>query len=246
MSSTRPCEHCLRKYVRRRPACITHQAHKVWLQGVAIVAQCFVCCALRLAFPVLPTPRNSCVRVMLSSVELQHQALMLAGGDPELAAKLLQEAAEHAEQIARVVDVPSRLPEVIDMIDWASTERRCVGFWSHVGRTELEHGFWGEYVPHNKHGHIMSVAEGADDYWRFHLPIVRSKVMYSRQLLQDLRKDPLTAFDIHHENGKAENCLKDLGVELKGPHRAKHGREGGAATRNKGKGPGGKRLKRFR
>ena len=114
---------------------------------------------------------------------------MLAGGDPELAAKFLREAAEHVEQIARVVDAPAGPPQTIDMLDWASAERRCVGFWLHVGRTELQPGFYAEYVPHNKDGRIMGIAKGTDDYWRFHLPIVKSKVMYSRQLLQDLRQD---------------------------------------------------------
>ena len=56
------------------------------------------------------------------------------------------------------------------------------------------------------------VAEGRDEYWHFYLPCTKSKKIYSRQLLQDLRSDALSFFDVHHKNGKSKNCVVDLEV----------------------------------
>ena len=178
--------------------------------------------------------------------QLQQQALELAGGDPTLAAQLLEAAAAHAEQMSTLIERPCMLPEVIDMIDWSSADKRVVGYWVHCCPTEIEAGFCGEYIPYSLHGKYKRVAEGGDEYWRFYLPCTKSKKIYSRQLLQDLRSDALSFFDVHHKNGKSKNCVVDLEVILAKNHRQKHGREGGLTNRGRGKGPKGKVMKRFR
>ena len=133
------------------------------------------------------------------------------------------------------------------MMDWSSEHRDVVGYWAHVGPTEVEWDFFGEYIPYNLQGDYKKISKTtADDYWRFYLPKTKEKVLYSRQLMKDLRQDPLLDFDVHHLGPRCRNCLADLAVDLSDDHRRRHGREGGLRNRGRGLGLGGRTLKPFR
>ena len=180
---------------------------------------------------------------MANLIELQAQALELAGGDPTQAAELLQQAADHATQLSAALEAP--LPSPLDMIDW-SGDRAVIGYWLHIGRTKLDimPDMYGEYVPFNMRDDIKSISKGDDGYWRFFAPKTKKKLLYSRQLLQDFRGNPLVGFDVHHLRGPDENCLESLQIKPARAHRAEHGREGGHTNAGRGRGPGGSKRKR--
>ena len=108
---------------------------------------------------------------------LRRKALELTDGDPKLAEELLLRLAAHQEQLRKWLTPEHHPPDVIDMVDWSSEHRDVVGYWAHVGPTEVEWDFFGEYIPYNLQGDYKKISKTtADDYWRFYLPKTKEKV----------------------------------------------------------------------
>lgn len=141
-------------------------------------------------------------------------------------------------------DLPLSLP----MHDWLGGNS-VVGFWTHIGRTlvDVEKGeeMFSDYFPCNLQGDPIPTSRTGAGYWKLHLPQIRDRVDFHRQLLCDFLLDPLLGFDVHHvDENKSNNCVGNLRKFASGPHRAMHGSVGGSRSRGRGRGVGGRRLKR--
>ena len=141
------------------------------------------------------------------------------------------------------------MPEVIDMKDWHQGTGSIAGFWLHVGRSLLAaegaDDMYGDFVPHNLNGEILTMSKTTTPYWQIYAPGFHNKVNLHRQLLQDYTNNLLTGMQAHHiDNDTNENCIENLEAIPEEQHASMHGAEGGRGNRGRGRGRGGKRFKR--